>query len=170
MASTMLLPQDEKGAGTLRHTAAWPSHSRTGSAPLRCRPSPTDDLPGLRSSAACLAGWLEHAGTQVWRNVANHLIDIDKNHSVRRHAMRMVTTRRDHPGADAVDVRINGQVLAEAGFSLALWLAVAMPTGVQRRTGSVPATSSEATIEAAGGGCLRSGTLDTARRSLAAPR
>ena len=30
-----------------------------------------------------------------------------------------VTTRRYHPGAHAVDVRINGQVLAQAGFELA---------------------------------------------------
>ncbi len=39
---------------------------------------------------------------------------------VRRHALKAVTTRRYHPGAHAVDVRINGQVLAEAGFDLRL--------------------------------------------------
>ena len=37
---------------------------------------------------------------------------------VKRHAIKVITTRRYHPGAHAVDVRINGQVLAEAGFML----------------------------------------------------
>ena len=34
--------------------------------------------------------------------------------------MRVVTTRRYHAGRHAIDVRINGQVLASAGFALAL--------------------------------------------------
>ncbi len=34
--------------------------------------------------------------------------------------MRAVTTRRYRAGRHAVDVRINGQVVAEAAFSLAL--------------------------------------------------
>ncbi|HSW05551.1 DNA alkylation repair protein [Aquabacterium sp.] len=38
----------------------------------------------------------------------------------RRHSLKAVTTRRYHAGAHAVDLRINGQVLAEAGFSLKL--------------------------------------------------
>jgi 3-methyladenine DNA glycosylase AlkC len=38
----------------------------------------------------------------------------------RRHSLKAVTTRRYHAGAHAVDLRINGQVLAETGFTLAL--------------------------------------------------
>lgn len=36
----------------------------------------------------------------------------------RRHSLRPVTTRRYHPGPHRVDLRINGQVLTEAGFEL----------------------------------------------------
>ena len=36
------------------------------------------------------------------------------------HSMREITTRRYHAGKHRVDVRINGQVVAEAAFSLAL--------------------------------------------------
>jgi 3-methyladenine DNA glycosylase AlkC len=36
------------------------------------------------------------------------------------HSMRAVTTRRYHPGRHAIDVRINGQAVAQAAFSLAL--------------------------------------------------
>jgi 3-methyladenine DNA glycosylase AlkC len=36
----------------------------------------------------------------------------------RRHSMRAVTTRRYHPGQHAVDVRINGRVVASADFRL----------------------------------------------------
>ena len=36
------------------------------------------------------------------------------------HSLRAVTTRRYHAGRHAVDVRINGQAVAQAGFSLAL--------------------------------------------------
>lgn len=36
----------------------------------------------------------------------------------RRHSMRVVTTRRYHPGRHELDLRINGQVLARAGFDL----------------------------------------------------
>ena len=38
----------------------------------------------------------------------------------RSHSMRAVTTRRYHAGRHAIDVRINGQVVARAEFSLAL--------------------------------------------------
>lgn len=38
----------------------------------------------------------------------------------RSHSMRAVTTRRYHAGRHAIDVRINGQVVAQAEFSLAL--------------------------------------------------
>jgi 3-methyladenine DNA glycosylase AlkC len=37
---------------------------------------------------------------------------------VRRHSMREVTTRRYHPGRHALDVRINGRVVAHAEFAL----------------------------------------------------
>ena len=36
----------------------------------------------------------------------------------KRHSMRVVTTRRYHPGRHDLDLRINGQVLARAGFDL----------------------------------------------------
>jgi 3-methyladenine DNA glycosylase AlkC len=36
----------------------------------------------------------------------------------KRHAMKLITTRRYHPGHHALDLRINGQVVAEAGFTL----------------------------------------------------
>ena len=36
----------------------------------------------------------------------------------RRHSMRVVTTRRYHPGRHEVDLRINGQLLARAPFEL----------------------------------------------------
>ena len=36
----------------------------------------------------------------------------------KRHSMRVVTTRRYHPGRHEVDVRINGRVLAQAEFQL----------------------------------------------------
>ena len=38
----------------------------------------------------------------------------------RAHAMKVITTRRYHPGAHRVDLRINGQVLAEVSFQLML--------------------------------------------------
>ena len=37
---------------------------------------------------------------------------------VKTHSMREITTRRYHPGAHGLDVRINGRVVAEAGFEL----------------------------------------------------
>lgn len=37
----------------------------------------------------------------------------------RRHSMKAVSTRRYHPGAHALDLRINGRVVAVAGFELA---------------------------------------------------
>ena len=38
----------------------------------------------------------------------------------KRHSFKPVSTRRYHPGAHRIDLRINGQVLAEAGFELCL--------------------------------------------------
>jgi len=36
----------------------------------------------------------------------------------KRHSLRPVTTRRQHPGPHRIDLRINGQVAASAGFEL----------------------------------------------------
>ena len=38
----------------------------------------------------------------------------------KRHSMRAVTTRRYHPGRHTLDVRLNGQVQAQAEFTLDL--------------------------------------------------
>jgi 3-methyladenine DNA glycosylase AlkC len=38
----------------------------------------------------------------------------------RRHSMKPVTTRRYHPGAHAIDLQVNGEVVASAGFTLAV--------------------------------------------------
>ncbi len=48
---------------------------------------------------------------------------------VKRHAVRPITTRRYHPGRHVVDVRINGQVVAEAAFTLALASPTVPPGG-----------------------------------------
>jgi 3-methyladenine DNA glycosylase AlkC len=47
----------------------------------------------------------------------------------KRHAVRPITTRRYHPGRHVVDVRINGQVVAQAAFTLALASPAARPAG-----------------------------------------
>ena len=44
----------------------------------------------------------------------------EKRRLGKSHSMRAVTTRRYHPGRHAIDVRINGQAVAQAAFSLAL--------------------------------------------------
>jgi hypothetical protein len=36
----------------------------------------------------------------------------------RRHSLRPVTTRRDHPGQHDVELRVNGRVVARAAFDL----------------------------------------------------
>lgn len=36
----------------------------------------------------------------------------------RRHSLKPVTTRRYYPGAHKIDIRVNGRMLAEAGFTL----------------------------------------------------
>jgi 3-methyladenine DNA glycosylase AlkC len=53
---------------------------------------------------------------------------------VKQHSMREITTRRYHPGAHQVDLRVNGQVLAEAGFRLA----APRPTRTPASPGSCP--------------------------------
>jgi hypothetical protein len=47
----------------------------------------------------------------------------------KRHAVRPITTRRYHAGRHVVDVRINGQVVAQAAFTLALASPAARPAG-----------------------------------------
>jgi len=53
-------------------------------------------------------GWTLELGAHEQRTLA------------RRHSLRAVTTRRYHPGRHEVDLRVNGQVLARAFFSLGL--------------------------------------------------
>jgi hypothetical protein len=42
----------------------------------------------------------------------------DTRQLVKNHSMREITTRRYHPGRHAVDIQINGQVVAQAEFDL----------------------------------------------------
>jgi len=49
---------------------------------------------------------------------------------VKRHAVRLITTWRYHPGRHAVAVQANGRVVAQAQFDLAL-----QPQARTRRTG-----------------------------------
>jgi hypothetical protein len=51
----------------------------------------------------------------------------------KRHSMKPVTTRRYHPGAHAIDVQVNGQVVASAGFTLALPSLKAVAIGLAHR-------------------------------------
>ena len=60
-----------------------------------------------------------HTTPKVFKGWVIELAPGEQRQLVKRHAMRLVTTRRYHPGAHAVDVRVNGQVLAEVGFQLA---------------------------------------------------
>ena len=48
---------------------------------------------------------------------------------VKRHALRPITTRRYYAGRHTLDVRINGQVLAQASFTLALASPAVPPAG-----------------------------------------
>jgi 3-methyladenine DNA glycosylase AlkC len=61
-----------------------------------------------------------HTTPKVFKGWVIDLAPGERRQLVKRHALKPVTTRRYHAGAHAVDVRINGQVLAEAGFMLAL--------------------------------------------------
>ncbi len=49
-------------------------------------------------------------------------------HLAKRHAVRPITTRRYYPGRHVLDIRINGQIVADAAFSLAL-ASPAVPPG-----------------------------------------
>jgi len=59
-----------------------------------------------------------HTTPKVFKGWVVDLAPGEQRTLVKRHSLKVVTTRRYHPGAHAVDVRINGQVLAEAGFVL----------------------------------------------------
>lgn len=42
----------------------------------------------------------------------------ETRHLDRRHSLKPVTTRRYYPGAQAVDVRVNGRIVARSAFEL----------------------------------------------------
>ncbi|MBI5067799.1 MAG: DNA alkylation repair protein [Deltaproteobacteria bacterium] len=57
---------------------------------------------------------------KVFKGWVTELAPGEKRELERRHSMRQVTTRRYHAGRHALDVRINGRVVAEASFDLHL--------------------------------------------------
>ncbi len=59
-----------------------------------------------RLTAKVFKGWTIELPAHGQRNLA------------KTHSMREITTRRYHPGRHGLDVRINGRVVAEAGFEL----------------------------------------------------
>jgi urea transporter len=61
-----------------------------------------------------------HTTPKVFKGWVVELAAGERRQLDKRHPMKVITTRRYHPGAHAVDLRINGQVLAEAGFVLAI--------------------------------------------------
>ena len=61
-----------------------------------------------------------HTTPKVFKGWVIELAARETRLLTKRHSMKAITTRRYHPGAHAVDVRINGQVLAQAGFELAV--------------------------------------------------
>ncbi len=59
-----------------------------------------------------------HTTPKVFKGWVIELAPGEQRQLVKRHSMKAVTTRRYHPGQHAVDLRINGQVMAEAAFTL----------------------------------------------------
>ena len=59
-----------------------------------------------------------HTTPKVFKGWVIDLAPGEQRQLLKRHSMKAVTTRRYHPGQHAVDLRINGQVLAEVNFSL----------------------------------------------------
>lgn len=55
---------------------------------------------------------------KVFKGWVIDLAPLETRTLVKRHSMRPVTTRRYHPGRHAVDVMVNGQVVATAAFHL----------------------------------------------------
>ncbi len=56
--------------------------------------------------------------SKVWKGWTLTLAARERRELVRRHSLRPVSTRRDHPGRHAVDLRVNGRVVAQAAFDL----------------------------------------------------
>jgi 3-methyladenine DNA glycosylase AlkC len=61
-----------------------------------------------------------HTSAKVFKGWVVDLAAGERRSLVKRHPLKRITTRRYHPGAHAVDIRINGQVLAQAGFALSV--------------------------------------------------
>jgi 3-methyladenine DNA glycosylase AlkC len=60
-----------------------------------------------------------HGGSgKVWKGWSLELLPREKRALEKRHSLRKVTTRRDHPGRHRVDLRVNGQVVASSHFDL----------------------------------------------------
>jgi hypothetical protein len=58
-----------------------------------------------------------HAG-KIWKGWNLELLPKGQRVLERRHSLRPVTTRTDHPGRHRVDLRVNGQVVASSYFVL----------------------------------------------------
>lgn len=61
-----------------------------------------------------------HTTPKVFKGWVIALAPGEQRQLVKRHSMKAITTRRYHPGQHAVDLRINGQVLAHETFDLTL--------------------------------------------------
>lgn len=61
-----------------------------------------------------------HTTPKVFKGWVVELAPGESRQLLKRHSMKAITTRRYHPGAHALDLRINGQAVAKAGFELAL--------------------------------------------------
>jgi 3-methyladenine DNA glycosylase AlkC len=59
-----------------------------------------------------------HTTPKVFKGWVIELAPGEQRQLVKRHSMKVITTRRYHPGQHTVDLRINGQVMAEAAFTL----------------------------------------------------
>lgn len=59
-----------------------------------------------------------HSAPRVFKGWRLTLAAGETRTLVRRHSLRAVSTRRYHPGRHAVDVRVNGEVVAEGAFTL----------------------------------------------------
>ncbi len=55
---------------------------------------------------------------KVWKGWVLDLAANERRELTRRHSLRAVTTRRDHPGWHAVELLVNGRVVATSGYEL----------------------------------------------------
>jgi 3-methyladenine DNA glycosylase AlkC len=55
---------------------------------------------------------------KTWKGWQLRLAPGERRQLTRRHSLRPVTTRRDHPGTHAVDLVVNGRVVAHGAFEL----------------------------------------------------